>query len=285
MRKYWYQWRRVKSTAFVGMTSLCTLITLVPLFFILYYVTSHGLTSVNLNFFTHLPKPVGEAGGGMGNAIVGSLILLALAVVVGVPIGVLGGVYLSEYGANRLAGNIRFAADVLLGVPSIVIGMFVWALMVVPMHSFSALAGGVALGIIMVPIVMRTTEESLKMVPRSLREASLALGGAQWQTILKVVLPVGRAGVITGILLALARVSGETAPLLFTALGNKFWNFNLHTPMASLPVQIYTYAIGPYDDWHRQAWAGAFVLIVGILAVNLAARLAAGQVRGGTGHR
>jgi phosphate transport system permease protein len=284
MRNYWHRWRRAKSAAFVGMTSLCTLLTLVPLFFILYYVASQGLTSVNLSFFTHLPKPVGESGGGMANAIVGSVILLALGALVGVPIGVLGGVYLSEFGRNRLGNNIRFAADVLVGVPSIVIGMFVYALIVVPMRSFSALAGGVSLGIIMVPIVMRTTEESLKMVPRSLREASLALGAARWQTILKVVLSAGRAGVITGILLALARVSGETAPLLFTALGNKFWNFNLHTPMASLPVQIYTYAIAPYDDWHRQAWAGAFVLIVGILAVNITARLASGKARGGTRH-
>lgn len=282
MRKYRYRWRRVKSAAFVGMTSLCTLITLVPLFFILYYVAARGLTSVNLSFFTHLPKPVGEAGGGMGNAIVGSGILLALAVIVGVPTGVLGGIYLSEYGGSRLADGIRFSAEVLVGVPSIVVGMFVYALLVVPMRSFSALAGGVALGIIMVPIVMRTTEESLKMVPRSLREASLALGAARWQTILKVVLSAGRAGVITGILLALARVAGETAPLLFTALGNRYWNFDLRTPMASLPVQIYTYAIAPYDDWHRQAWAGAFVLIVGILAVNITARLASGRARGRT---
>jgi phosphate transport system permease protein len=238
------------------MTSVCTLITLVPLFCILYYVASQGLTSVNLGFFTHLPKPVGEAGGGMGNAIVGSAILLAIAALVGVPTGVLGGVYLSEYGRNRLGNNIRFAADVLVGVPSIVIGMFVYALMVVPMHGFSGLAGGVALGIIMVPIVMRTTEESLKM------------------------LSAGRAGVITGILLALARVAGETAPLLFTALNNRFWSGDLHAPMASLPVQIYTYAIAPYDDWHRQAWAGAFVLIVGILAVNILARLLSRNVRG-----
>jgi len=279
MRKYLYTWRRVKSAAFVGMTTLCTLITLVPLFFILYYVSRQGLTSVNLSFLTHLPKPTGEVGGGMANAIVGSAILLAIAVAVGVPIGVLGGVYLSEYGKNRLGNNIRFAADVLVGVPSIVIGMFAWALIVVPMHSFSALAGGVALGIIMVPIVMRTTEESLKMVPKSLREASLALGAARWQTIIKVVLSAGRAGVITGILLALARVAGETAPLLFTSLGNKFWNFDLRKPTASLPVQIYTYAIAPYDDWHRQAWAGALVLIVGILLVNITARLVIGKMR------
>jgi phosphate transport system permease protein len=280
MRNLRYRWRKLKSATFVGLTSVCTLITLVPLFFILYYVTSQGITSVNLGFFTHLPKPVGEAGGGMGNAIVGSGILLAIAAVVGVPMGVLGGIYLSEYGRNRLGDNIRFAADVLVGVPSIVIGMFVYALLVVPLHSFSALAGGVALGLIMVPIVMRTTEESLKMVPRSLREASLALGAARWQTILKVVLSAGRAGVITGILLALARVSGETAPLLFTALNNRFWSGDLHAPMASLPVQIYTYAIAPYDDWHRQAWAGAFVLIVGIFVVNITARLFSRNVRG-----
>lgn len=284
MGNHLYIWRKIKNAAVMGITLICALITLVPLFFILYYVTSQGITSLNLDFFTHLPKPVGEAGGGMANAIVGSGILLAIAALVGIPAGVFGGIYLSEYGGTRLSDGIRFAADVLLGVPSIVVGMFVYALIVLPMHRFSALAGGVALGIIMVPVVMRTTEESLKLVPTSLREASLALGAARWQTIIKVVLSAGRAGVITGVLLALARVAGETAPLLFTALNNRFWSADPREPMASLPVQIYTYAIAPYDDWHRQAWAGALVLIVAILAVNIAARLFSKSAKGRTGY-
>jgi len=284
MRNYLYIWRKMKNAAIMGLAAVCTLITLVPLFCILYYVTSQGITSLNLDFFTHLPKPVGEVGGGMANAIVGSGILLAIAAIVGIPAGVLGGVYLSEYGGTRLGDSIRFAADVLVGVPSIVIGIFVYALIVLPMHGFSAVAGGVSLGIIIVPIVMRTTEESLKMTPMSLREASLALGAARWQTTVKVVLSAGRAGVITGILLALARVAGETAPLLFTALNNQFWSVNPREPIASLPVQIYTYAIAPYGDWHRQAWAGAFVLIVGILAVNIAARLFSRGAQGRTRH-
>ena len=218
----------------------------------------------------------------MANAIAGSMILLTIAALVGIPAGLLGGVYLSEFGRNRVGDGIRFAADVLMGVPSIVIGIFVYALVVVPMRGFSALAGGVALGIIMTPIVMRTTEESLKMVPGSLREASLALGAARWQTIVKVVIPAGRSGVITGALLALARVAGETAPLLFTALNNQFWSASISQPIASLPVQIYTYAISPYDDWHRQAWAGALVLIAGVLVINVAARVISRGVRGMT---
>ena len=273
MRNHWYLFRKTKNTAITGLTMACALITLVPLFWILYYVTRQGITAVNLDFFTHLPKPVGEAGGGMANALLGSGILLAIGSLVGIPVGVFGGIYLSEFGKNRIGNAIRFAADVMVGVPSIVVGIFVYTLIVLPMHKFTALAGGVALGIIMVPIVMRTTEESLKMVPTSLREASLALGGARWQTIIKVVLSAGRAGVITGALLALARAAGETAPLLFTALNNRFWSASVSDPISSLPVQIYTYAIAPYDDWHRQAWAGAFVLIVAVLGVNILARV------------
>lgn len=279
MQKYKYLWRKVKNAGANGLTFLCAMITLVPLFWILYYVTKQGISAVNLDFFTHLPKPVGEPGGGMANAIVGSLILLGIASVIGIPVGILGGVYLSEFGKNRIGGIIRFSADVLVGVPSIVIGIFVYALVVLPMHKFSAVAGGVALGIMMIPIIMRTTEESLKMVPRSLREASLALGAASWQTTVKVVLSAGRSGVITGVLLALARVAGETAPLLFTALNNRFWSASPTEPISSLPVQIYTYAIAPYDDWHRQAWAGAFVLIVGVLGVNIIARFVSRGVR------
>jgi len=273
MSKRKYAWRKLQNASVTGITTLCALVTLVPLFWILYYVTSQGIRSVNVAFFTQLPKPVGEPGGGMANAILGSGILLGIASIVGIPIGICGGIYLSEFGKNRVGDCIRFAADVLVGVPSIVIGMFVYALIVLPMHKFSALAGGVALGIMMVPIVMRTTEESLNMVPSSLREGSLALGAANWQTVVKVVLSAGKAGVITGVLLSLARVAGETAPLLFTALNNRFWSSSPTEPIASLPVQIYTYAIAPYDDWHQQAWAGAFVLIVTILGVNIAARL------------
>lgn len=280
MRNLAYTRRKMVNAVSGAMTLICTLATLVPLFCILYYVASQGITSLNLDFFTHLPKPVGEAGGGMANAIVGSGILLAIAAVIGIPIGVLGGVYLSEYSGTRLGGAIRFAADVLLGVPSIVIGIFVYALVVLPMHGFSALAGGISLGIIMIPIVMRTTDESLKMVPMSLREASLALGAGRSQTILRVVLSAGKAGVITGALLALARAAGETAPLLFTALNNRFWSADPRGPISSLPVQIYTYAIAPYEDWHRQAWAGALVLIAGILAVNIAARLFSSNAQG-----
>lgn len=280
MKNFRYTWRKIKNSAITILTLICALITLVPLFWILYYVTRQGLTSVNLDFFTHLPKPVGEAGGGMANAILGSAILLAIAALVGIPTGILGGTYLSEFGKNRIGDAIRFAADVMVGIPSIVVGIFVYALIVLPMHKFSAFAGGVSLGIIMIPIVMRTTEESLKMVPVSLREASLALGAARWQTIVKVVLTAGRAGVITGSLLALARVAGETAPLLFTALNNRFWSASPGEPIASLPVQIYTYAISPYDDWHRQAWAGAFVLIISILGVNIAARLLSKNTHG-----
>lgn len=274
MKKHWYMWRRLKNHVATGLLSLCALMTLVPLFWILYYVTRQGVGAVNFDFFTHLPKSVGEEGGGMANAIVGSLILLAIGSFIGIPVGIAGGVYLSEFASRRrFADLIRFSADVLVGVPSIVIGIFVYALVVLPMHGFSALAGGIALGVIMIPIVMRTTEESLKMVPMSLREASLALGAANWQTIVRVVLSAGRAGVMTGLLLALARVAGETAPLLFTSLNNRFWSLSPHQPIASLPVQIYTYAISPYDDWHRQAWAGALVLIAGVLGVNILARL------------
>lgn len=280
MGNYWYLWRKTKNGVVTVLTLMCALITLVPLFCILYYVTRQGITAVNVDFFTHLPRPVGEAGGGMANAILGSAILLAIAAMVGIPVGIFGGIYLSEFGKNRVGDAIRFAADVMVGVPSIVVGIFVYALIVLPMHKFSALAGGISLGIIMIPIVMRTTEESLKLVPTSLREASLALGAARWQTIVRIVLPAGRTGVITGALLALARVAGETAPLLFTALNNRFWSASPNEPIASLPVQIYTYAISPYDDWHRQAWAGAFVLIIAILGVNIAARLLSRNVHG-----
>ncbi len=268
------QRRQWLSHAMTAGAFLCVLLALVPLVSVLVYIGGEGLRAINLDFFLHLPKPVGEVGGGMANAIVGSLELLALACLFGLPVGILGGVYLSEFGSSKFATAVRFTADVLSGVPSIVVGVFVFTLMVRPMHSFSALAGGVALGILMIPVVMRTTEELMRLVPGSLREAALALGVPRWRTILLVVLANARGGILTGVMLAIARVAGETAPLLFTALGNRFWSFSLKEPISSLPVQIFTYSIAPYDDWHRQAWAGALVLILMVLSLNIAGRLA-----------
>jgi phosphate transport system permease protein len=251
-----------------------TIAALTPLVMVLYYVARQGLPALNLAFLTRLPRPVGEAGGGMANAIIGTLVLIGLASAVGLPLGLLGGLYLAEFGRNRFGGGVRFAADVLSGVPSIVIGVFIYAVVVAPMKHFSALAGGAALGVMMIPAVMRTTEELVRLVPMSQREAALALGAARWQTVLKVVLLAARAGVITGVLLAVARIAGETAPLLLTALGNRFWSVSLDQPIASLPVQIYTYAISPYDDWHAQAWAGALVLVGMVVLLSIAARYA-----------
>lgn len=266
--------RRLANTLMWVLATLSALAALVPLGFVLYYIAAQGLPALNLDFFTHVPRPVGEPGGGMANAIVGTIILIALASLVGLPIGLLGGIYLAEFGANRFAGIIRFAADVLSGVPSIVIGIFVYALVVVPMHRFSALAGGAALGIMMIPTVMRTSEELIRLVPASLREAALSLGATHPRTVFKVVLLAARAGVVTGVLLAIARIAGETAPLLFTAFGSNLWSARLDQPIASLPVQIFTYAIAPYDNWHAQAWAGALVLVVMILILSAAARYA-----------
>jgi len=243
-----------------------------PLFLVIYFLVKEGASSLDWHFFTQLPKPTGETGGGMANAIVGSMTLLAMATVLGVPIGVLGGIYLAEYGSERVNGWLRFAADVLNGVPSIVWGMVVYLMLVVPFKTFSAYAGGVTLGLMMIPLVMRTTEEVLILVPQSYREAALALGIARWKVIIVIVAKTALKGIITGILLALARVAGETAPLLFTALGNNFWNHNLKEPIAALPLQIFAYAISPYDDWHRQAWAGALVLMGLILAINMSVR-------------
>jgi len=246
---------------------------LVPLILITGHLLAKGITSVNLSFFTQLPKPVGEAGGGMGNAIVGTMILIALACLVGLPIGVLTGVYLAEYGHGRFGWTVRFCADGLNGVPSIVIGIYAYTLIVLPAKSFSAYAGAGALAIIMLPIVARTTEEMVRLVPHALREASLALGVPAWRTTLRVVFRTARGGIITGIMLAISRVAGETAPLLFTAFGNQFWHHGLGGPIASLPLQIYTYAISPFDDWHRQAWAGALVLLTLIFCTSLSVRL------------
>jgi len=254
--------------------TLCTAAALVPLGFLLYYVAAQGLPAINLAFFTQVPRPVGEPGGGMANAIVGTLILIGLASLVGLPVGLLGGIYLAEFGGNRLGAAIRFSADVLSGVPSIVIGIFVYAIVVVPMHRFSALAGGLTLGVMMIPTVMRTSEELIRLVPNSLREAALALGATRPLTVFRVVLLAARSGLVTGVLLAIARVAGETAPLLFTAFGSGLWSTRLDEPIASLPVQVFTYAISPYRDWQAQAWAGALVLVTIVLILSAAARYA-----------
>ncbi len=254
------------------LAALSAATVVLPLILILIFLVYQGASAVNLAFFIHLPKPVGEPGGGMANAIVGTLILVGLASCLGLPIGILGGVYLAESRDRQLPGAIRFLADVLNGVPSIVIGIFAYTVVVLPMRRFSALAGGFALAVIMLPIVLRTTEELLRLVPASLREAGLALGIPQWKVILRVVLPTARSGIITGVMVALARIAGETAPLLFTAFGNHYWQSGLDQPIAALPLQIFVYAIAPYDDWHRQAWAGALVLISLIFLTSLVAR-------------
>jgi phosphate transport system permease protein len=259
--------------AMTGLSFAAVVLALVPLASVLGYVVAQGITALNWEFFTQLPKPVGETGGGMANAIAGTLTLIGLASCIGLPVGILGGVYLAELGNGQLGGWIRFTADVLNGVPSIVVGIFVYTLLVVPMKRFSALAGGVALGIMMTPLVMRTTEELIRLVPATLREASLALGVPWRVTTLRVVLRTATVGVITGVMLAIARISGETAPLLFTAFNNQYWQGRLDQPIASITVQLYNYAIAPYDDWHRQAWAAALVLMTMVLVLNIAARL------------
>ncbi len=265
--------RRAVDRIMGGFTALAALVVVLPLILIFAFLLVRGASAVNLTFFTQLPKPVGEPGGGMANAIVGSLILIGLASGLGLPLGILGGIYLAESRDPRLPWVVRFLADVLNGVPSIVIGIFAYTIVVLPMRRFSALAGGVALAVIMLPIVLRTTEEMVRLVPASLREAALALGIPEWKVILRVVLPTARAGIVTGAMVAVARIAGETAPLLFTAFGNHFWQHGLDQPIAALPLQIFAYAIAPYDDWHRQAWAGALVLIVLIFLASLVTRL------------
>ena len=267
------RWRKLKSTAVTGVLVVCAFAVIAPLFLVLYFLLVHGSSSIDWNFFTQLPKPTGETGGGMANAIVGTITLLTMASLVGVPLGVLGGIYLGEYGSDRANDWLRFAADVLNGVPSIVWGMVTYLILVVPFKGFSAYAGGVALGLMMVPLVMRTTEEVLVLVPQSYREAALALGVARWKVIMVIVVRTALKGIATGVIVALARIAGETAPLLFTALGNTFWSHNLKEPISALPLQIFAYAISPYDDWHRQAWAGALVLMALILALNITVRV------------
>ena len=267
------RWRKLVSGFMLTMTGLCALIAVSVLFLILGYLVYNGGTSINWEFFTKLPAPVGETGGGMANAIVGSAKLLLLATLIGVPIGFFGGVYLAEFSGSQVAFTVRYAADLLNGAPSIVIGIFAFAVAVHPFGHFSTLAGSFALGLMMIPITLRNTEEFLRAVPRALREGSMALGAGKWTTIVRVVIPAAYRGILTAILLALARVAGETAPLLFTALGNRYWSPGWNQPTASLPVMIYTYALSPYEDWHHQAWAAGLVLLGLILVVNIVARV------------
>jgi phosphate transport system permease protein len=275
MRLSWVHetWRRVWNLTALSLTAVCAVIVMTPVFMILAYLLINGVRSLNLEFLVSLPKPPGEVGGGIANAIVGSFYMVGLGLLMALPIGVGAGVYLAEFGNSRYAQVVRFMADVLNGTPSIVIGMSVWALLVVPMRSFSALAGSVALSFIMIPMITRTTEEMVRAVPNVLREASLGLGATYARTMWSVVLPAARGGIVTGVMLALARAFGEAAPLLFTALGNRFWNFHLNRPMANLPTQIYEYAKSPYETWHQQAWAAALLLILVVLVLNIIARL------------
>jgi phosphate transport system permease protein len=266
--------RKLLSALFVGSCALSVLIALVPLALILFFVMKQGLQSLNVAFFIHMPTPVGESGGGMANAIVGTLILTGLGSMMAIPIGIISGIYMSEYAGTRMAATVRFAADTLNGVPSIVIGVFAYGVAVLPFKQFSAIAGGFALGIMMIPIIARTTEELLLLVPNSMREGALALGATRARAVFTVVLPAALPGIITGVVLALARIAGETAPLLFTAFNNRFFTTKLNQPISSLTVQVFTYAISPYEDWHRQAWAGALVLVSIVLICSLLARFA-----------
>lgn len=271
--------RRATDHVMTGVAVLTVVVVLVPLVAIFGYLVYRGIGSINLAFLTQTPKPVGEAGGGMANAIVGSAFILGIASLMGVPLGIGAGIYLAEFGRNRFGDVIRFTADVLNGVPSIVIGIVAYSIVVLYQKHFSALAGGVALAIMMIPTITRTTEEMLLLVPQALREAAYGLGVPRWRTTLSITLRTATSGVITGVMLAFARVAGETAPLLFTAFGNQFWNLRTDQPTAALPLQIFTYAISPYDEWHRQAWAGALVLIILIVTAVAAVRFA---VRRGT---
>ncbi|PYT44280.1 MAG: phosphate ABC transporter permease PtsA [Acidobacteria bacterium] len=266
------RWRKFVSGFMLTMTGVCAMVAVSVLFLILGYLAVHGGTSVNWNFFTKLPVPVGETGGGMANAILGSAKMLLLATLFGVPIGFFGAIYLAEFSSGSIAFVVRYAADLLNGVPSIVIGIFAYSLVVHPFRQYSTLAGGFALGLMMIPITLRSTEEFLRGVPNPLRDAAMALGASKWKTIATVIVPAAYRGILTAVLLAFARVAGETAPLLFTALGNQFWSPGWTHPTASLPVMIYTYALAPYDDWHRQAWAAGLVLLVLILVINIVAR-------------
>jgi phosphate transport system permease protein len=273
-------YRKLISTLFVAFCALSVLLALVPLVLILFFVISQGVQALNLEFFTRMPQPVGEPGGGMANAVVGTLILTSLGSLLAIPIGIMSGVYMSEYAGTRFAALVRFAADTLNGVPSIVMGVFVYGFAVLPFKQFSALAGGTALGIMMIPIIARTTEELLLLVPGTMREGALALGATRARAVFTVMLPAALPGIITGVLLALARIAGETAPLLFTSFNNRFFTTKLTQPIASLPVQVFAYAISPYADWHRQAWAGALVLVTIVFMCSLLARVATRRLEG-----
>ncbi len=264
--------RRATSALMLTLTGVAALLTVVPLVLILFHLLRAGLTSVNPAFFTRLPAPVGETGGGMGNAVLGTVFLVGLAAALGLPVAIGAGLFLAEAEGSRFAGVVRFLTDVMNGIPSIVVGIFVWAWVVVSMGHFSALAGGIALAIMLLPMVTRTTEEMIRLVPRELREGGLALGFTRWRTTLGIVLPAARSGILTGVLVSLARVAGETAPLLFTAFVNPYWGWRLDEPIAALPVQIFQYATSPFEEWHRLAWAAALVLIGLVLAVSLTAR-------------
>ncbi len=264
--------RRVTNLVMLALTGAAAVATVIPLLLILEHLLRAGISAVDLDFFTRLPAPVGETGGGIGNGILGTLLLMLLAGLLGIPLALGVGVYLAEAGTSRLATTVRFVADVMNGVPSIVVGIFVWSWIVVAMGHFSLVAGGVALAIMLLPMVSRTTEEMIRLVPPELREGGLALGLTRWRTTIGVVLPAARSGILTGVLVALARIAGETAPLLFTAFGSPFWNANPAHPVAALPLQIFQYAVSPYEEWHRLAWAGSLVLIGLVLAVSLAAR-------------
>jgi phosphate transport system permease protein len=265
--------RKIVNAVMLSLTGVCTLLSVSVLFFILGYLVWHGGTSLNWNFFTQLPTPVGETGGGMANAIVGSGKLILLASLFGIPIGFCGGVYLAEYGGTTFPFLVRYTTDLLNGVPSIVMGIFAYTLIVLPQKHFSTLAGGLALGVMMIPISLRTTEEFLRAVPNALREGAVALGATKSRAILTVVIPAAIQGIVTGVMLNIARVAGETAPLLFTSFSNRFWSPGWNQPTASLPVMIFTYAIAPYEDWHQQAWSAAFVLLMLVLLINVSARM------------
>jgi phosphate transport system permease protein len=275
--------RSVVNNIMLGLTAICTLLTVATLFLILGYLIWNGGKAINLDFFTKLPVGPGESGGGMANAIVGSAKLIFLASVIGIPVGFIAGVYLSEFGGLKFPFIIRYVADLLNGVPSIVVGIFAYAIVVLPVKHFSAWAGSVALAIILIPIVVRSTEQFLRGVPTSLREGALALGASKWRTVVTVVVPASISGVLTGVILGVARIAGETAPLIFTAFGNQFWSSGFNEPTASLPVMIFNYAISPYEDWHRLAWAGGLVLLALVLVSNIAARGI--LARGAAAHR
>jgi phosphate transport system permease protein len=266
-------WRKVVNVVMLTLTGLCALLSVSVLLFVLGYLGWNGWQYLTWTFLTHLPQPVGETGGGMANAIVGSGTLLLIAALTGIPIGFMGGIYLAEFGGSTFSFLVRYTADLLNGVPSIVMGIFAYTMVVLPLHHFSALAGGLALGVMLIPIVLRSTEEFLRAVPRPLREGALALGASKWKAIATIVIPASIRAIATGALLGLARVAGETAPLLFTSFNNQFWNHGLNEPTASLPVMIYVYAISPYNDWHRQAWAAGFILLMLVLVANIGARL------------